>query len=330
MPKQKMGIRVGKKKINSEASNTRESFKASNIGEISEEGILDLSAEAADDLKESLVAGPKEAQMVFEALKGRVAGLAFQPVGCRVVQAALRPSSCLSQGEKNALAAEMKGCVRRAMDSNNANYVVQVIIEYLPPPTVEWVAQELIPDLMTVACSQRGCRVVQRFREFFPEAHPLNIKVMQNVKELSLSPYGSHVMEHLLAHGTEQQKTLVAGVMYANPGAMVTSCGGRDVMVKALECCNETDKHRIACGIFEMPCLVAKVMLGKGGHQLVAAAFNIDVRPSWKQDMCDQVEAAETQLKSTELPGSGYEKKVANCRKEVGLTAKPPSQNVGY
>merc|ERR1740117_1592406 len=55
MPKQKVGIRGGKNRINSEDSSTRKSFKASNIGEISGESILDLSAEAADGLKKSLV-----------------------------------------------------------------------------------------------------------------------------------------------------------------------------------------------------------------------------------------------------------------------------------
>merc|ERR1740138_364723 len=76
-------------------------------------------------------------------IRGSVLDLAFDSVGCRVIQTALDVTSLKDGAE---LASELRGHIREAIESKHANYVVQKIVEVLPTSMVSFVVEELAGD----------------------------------------------------------------------------------------------------------------------------------------------------------------------------------------
>merc|ERR1712232_54043 len=106
-----------------------------------------------------LLAGGEQREQVLGALRGKVAELAFQQLGCHIVQDAIQVAST---DDACRIANELQGHVQAAAWSPHANYVIQKVIEVLPSSLSGFVAQEFHGVAGAVARVKYGCRILCR------------------------------------------------------------------------------------------------------------------------------------------------------------------------
>jgi hypothetical protein len=236
------------------------------------------------DLLESLEAGGEERTAVLDALKGTVRVLAFNKSGCRVVQKALEVAD---RREAAALALELKGTIRKAVRCPHANYVIQKIVETLPASSAAFVAQELRGTSAIVARHSYGCRVLCRLMEYHASEGNNRLQAVINellmdAAELSLHAFGHHVIQSILEHGTQQQRSKVAATLARDALNFGRHRSASYVMEKALTFCAPADQRLIAVKLLAQPeslpsladqfgCRVAKALLRLPGDISIQA-----------------------------------------------------------
>ena len=113
-------------------------------------------------LMQWLEAGGDAQMEAIVAVRGFVSRLAFESIGCRVIQLAMElaePSVAIE------LVSEMRGHVRDAIASPHGNYVIQKIIEAMPVGEFSFIAEELQGVGASVARHRYGCRIFCRLLE---------------------------------------------------------------------------------------------------------------------------------------------------------------------
>lgn len=208
---------------------------------------------AKDAVAQALEAGGVRRAEALAGLHGAVARLAFDTEGCRTVQLALQVGS---QKEAAALAAEMRGRVREAFQSPCANFVLQKVIEALPPSHAEFVVAELAGLGATVARHRFGCRILCRLLEhaaFDPRTAALVDEVLEEAPELCRHQFGHYVMECVLEHGSTQQQQKVVRALLENVLHNATHRNGSHVFEKALTYAPAEDRNALAEAVLAAP-----------------------------------------------------------------------------
>lgn len=181
-------------------------------------------------------------------IEGYVVCLAFHPLGCFIVQAALEH---LPLPVAQRLAAEMKGFVKAAIVDPHANHVLQKIIVVMPWTKAAFVVQELKGSAVRSAQHRFGCRVICRLVEHFAEnteTVALMNEVVSEVKAVSKADYGKHVVNAVLEHGTPEQKHFIADTLCANGNLhdLIQCIHSRQVLVWVLQECSEEDRKSVS------------------------------------------------------------------------------------
>merc|ERR1740121_3301601 len=159
-----------------------------------------------------LEAGGHRRAATLTKLIGHVLALAFDKEGCRVVQLAFQVAP---NDVAETLVKELHLQVRNLIKSPHANYVVQRVVEYLPPALVRFVAEELIGAASTVARDRYGCRVLHRIFEHTTSsesASALACEVITSAVQLAKHEFGHFVVQAVLEHGMPEQKARIANV----------------------------------------------------------------------------------------------------------------------
>lgn len=130
--------------------------------------------------------------------------LAFDAQGCRVAQAALDAAGLEVQVD---FAKELKGHIQEALRSPFANYVVQKVVELLPPSNVPFIIEELAGEVVQVAKHRYGVRILCRVLEHFPQKaiEGLIGEALDNAVALCHDRYGNYLMQHIMEYGTTEQ-----------------------------------------------------------------------------------------------------------------------------
>lgn len=178
----------------------------------------------------------KGRQQVFKAMQSKVKELALDSHGCRVVQQAMELTDDSQQVE---LVSELKGAVRELLGSAHGNHVLQRCIELLRPSAVIFILDELQSlenPPHQLACDKYGCRVLERLIEHFPreKLHPFLDAVLNETIMLSKDNFGNFVVQHVLEHGTEDQKRRIVEVLKENLEEMAINQCASSVLDKAL------------------------------------------------------------------------------------------------
>lgn len=211
-----------------------------------------------------------------QQLKGHVARLSRDKVGCRVVQRALE----LARDEAPALALEMVGSVKQAVRCPNGNFVIQKIVTLCE---ADFVAQELLGKAADVAKHRYGCRVACRIveRRSGEGAVAFISELLERVQDLSQHAFAHHAMQSILEHGAAREKQRVASALRP---AILANAQGRSssyVVASALECCDEVDQDSLVLDLLEhLPaltqslsgCHVIKALLAVAGPHFPDAA----------------------------------------------------------
>eukprot|EP00759_Apiculatamorpha_spiralis_P006035 PhF_6_TR13563/c1_g1_i1/m.21685/K17943/PUM; pumilio RNA-binding family len=160
------------------------------------------------------VATPDQQLEVYKILENNVLQMTLQTYGCRIVQKCLE-----SFGEEmqNKITAELHGNVARCIQDQNGNHVIQKCIEIMPD-RVGFIVESFSAQVHDLATHAYGCRVIQRVLEFCsPEnQHKIFVELKDNLETLVCDQYGNYVVQHVLCHGTQQQRSDIIALLTPN------------------------------------------------------------------------------------------------------------------
>lgn len=182
--------------------------------------------------------------------------LAFDPKGCREVQRLLAEAS---QEFATALALELKGHVREAVESPHANHVVQRIVECLPATVCSFVPEELVGFGEAVARHRYGCRVLCRLAEADHHAErsaasaALLQEVILSTENLCRNEFGKHVLNSILEHSTDEHRSQVVLAICPKLLSHATHRAASYVVERTLEHARRADQEMLVEMLLSAP-----------------------------------------------------------------------------
>lgn len=192
-------------------------------------------------------------QEVLESLCGRVKELSFDKAGCRVVQAAMEMAPARTAAK---LAHELKGCIRRAVKCPNANYVIQKIVQHLPPSLSGFVVDELLGSAVEMSKHGYACRVLSRLLEhhtcagqFQGYTSVLVAEILNGAKELLYHNYGHYVLQVIVEHGNDDNRSQLFSILSTEILASASHRNSAYVLEKALIFGSSSQQRLLAAGL---------------------------------------------------------------------------------
>lgn len=223
--------------------------------------------------------------------------LAFDSVGCRLVQLALKVAS---QQVAATLLAELRGSVRAVCNSPHANYVIQKAVEVLPTALAASVAEEICGIGSEMARHRYGCRVLSRLLEHHcgegvtGYAVSLVDEVVGDAAQLSLHNYGHYVINSIIEHGSTAQRQRIAAAVKVNAMCNAMNRHASFVCENILTGCSADDCHALAMELLHKPGNMAMLAGSQFGCHVVRALLRLPGELS--QIALDQVRHVAVQL----------------------------------
>jgi len=213
-----------------------------------------------------------ERREALNALRGSVVKQAFSAGGCRAVQQALQVADLETAFE---LLAELHGHVRAAAESPHANYVVQKIVELMPPSHSSFVVNELKGACAYFAQHCYGCRILCRLVEHsiggdaFTE---LVSELLVDALSLSRHQFGHYVMQSVLEHGSQEHHKQLVAALCSDIRQSAQHRWASHVIEKALYYCKAGEQHDLAVslGCFDDDAMVSLALTRYGSFVLKA------------------------------------------------------------
>jgi len=226
----------------------------------------DLNAELYNTIQKQLMDGGRQGVAdALAAMRGKVWTFAQSPTGCRLVQLALENAS---QHEVGKLAEELRGHVLEATSCPHANYVLQKMLTHLHFNAAGFLAEEMVGGAVMIARNRYGCRILCRLVEFFG-THTFTSYLMDELlaegEKLCCHGFAHHVIESLLEHGTERDRSRVMAALLTDPLAFAQHKSASYLLERALcHCCLE-DKQALLARL-SSPNAIAKLVSTQYGY----------------------------------------------------------------
>jgi pumilio RNA-binding family len=157
-----------------------------------------------------LEADGHEKRMALSKIHGSVLKMAFESLGCRVVQLAFDVADA---SERQVMVGELRGHVRDMISSPHANFVIQKVIEVLPVSSANFVAEELLTYAADAARHRFACRILCRLIEHHlcdnmgsTTTTYLIDELLHETEKLIRHNFARHVIELVLEHGSATQQ----------------------------------------------------------------------------------------------------------------------------
>jgi len=154
-----------------------------------------LSGAGADSGAAALGAG-------LGLVRGVVVALARTDAGTRVVQSVVALAAASRSGSAAAaLMAEVAPALHELVACKHGNHVLSCCVTSLPPAGRSLIVQWATADALSVACSEYGCRVVQRIVDSCGAAEVSSLlrQLSASAYRLVRSPWGQYVGPRLIA-----------------------------------------------------------------------------------------------------------------------------------
>uniref|UniRef100_A0A1D1XJT8 Pumilio 4 n=1 Tax=Anthurium amnicola TaxID=1678845 RepID=A0A1D1XJT8_9ARAE len=142
-------------------------------------------------------------------LTGHVLPLSLQMYGCRVIQKALE---VVDVDQQTQMVLELDGSVMRCVRDQNGNHVIQKCIECVPQERIQFIISAFYGQVVPLSTHPYGCRVVQRVLEHCDDVKTQSImmdEILQAVCTLAQDQYGNYVVQHVLQHGKEEERSAI-------------------------------------------------------------------------------------------------------------------------
>jgi pumilio RNA-binding family len=146
---------------------------------------------------------------LVDQMQGHVLPLSLGTYGCRVVQKALEYTEHKDQMR---LAEELRGDILSCVRDQNANHVIQKILERVSPTTnVDFIPQAFRNNVYSLAAHCYSCRVLQRIFEHCEESQrrPLIDELLRDAEKLMHDQYGNYVIQWILQNASKPDKEVV-------------------------------------------------------------------------------------------------------------------------
>mmetsp|Transcript_8340 Transcript_8340/g.20595 ORF Transcript_8340/g.20595 Transcript_8340/m.20595 type:complete len:947 (+) Transcript_8340:483-3323(+) len=168
-----------------------------------------------------------------DTMIGEMVQLSMQMYGCRVVQKALE---CVDESDLPKLLSEFQNNVLSLIHDQNGNHVIQKCIEVLSRKAksakeegdeakylffgeqIDFIVDDVLVNLATLACHPYGCRVLQRILEHCVERQKSTTleKISECLRILFDDQYGNYVIQHVLQFGRVQDRDMVLEMVVSN------------------------------------------------------------------------------------------------------------------
>ncbi|KPA78631.1 putative pumilio protein [Leptomonas pyrrhocoris] len=186
--------------------------------------LFDVVPRAEDDV--NAPAEVREAKLLSrltEKVRGQLVHLSCQTYGCRVMQKALEN---MRAADRATIIHELDGKVVECVFDQNANHVVQKVVEVCPGDA-QFIIDAFVPDLGDLACHAYGCRVLQRTFEKCHDVPRVNVRpvmeaVLARVNEFTIHQYGNYVVQHAMLNAPDDLRHRF--VMQLAPQLYALSC----------------------------------------------------------------------------------------------------------
>jgi len=274
-----------------------------------------LDSEGIERLQEQLKGKPKEVLAALQSLQGRVWDLSCRPHGCRLIQLALEQAN---QTMAAYLAAELHGCVLDAMLSPHANYVVQKLVTQLTWSACSFVAEELRGTASKLSRHRFGCRIFCRLLEFHGKHHSVQLlveEVLNEAEDLCCHPFGHHVAQSVLEHGTAEHRDVVAATIESNPLGFAKNQNASYLVERVLSSCSDWHQDNLLCTLFSS---LADLALSRYGCYVARAVVEHPKtdRPAAMAKICGcQKELSKTKHGQHLMLGLGFDRTCFHTRK---------------
>lgn len=222
--------------------------------------------------------GEFQRRALLDSLGGHVAVLAFHAHGSRVLQEVLDVASA---ADFLNIAGELQGAMRMAVVSPHACHVVEKLLLLLPAAVADRLLAELVKATPEVARDRRGCRVLCRALEhhgpiFEDGFEALVDAVLADAAELSRHPFGHHVVEAVLVHGSDRHRQCVAAALRGRLARGARNRSASYVVQRALCTCNAKERDAIVCELLGKPQNITALARSQFGCHVVRTILELD------------------------------------------------------
>lgn len=167
-----------------------------------------------------------------KSLEGEVISLSTQMYGCRVVQKALEK---VSDADLTHILSEFHDTTLQCIHDQNGNHVIQKVIEVISNRSKTYQAEDnkkaiefskqldfillsVMQNIVSLSCHPFGCRVLQRILEHCIESQKSStLDGIQECLHILLDDqYGNYVIQHVLQFGRKSDRDVVLGIISQN------------------------------------------------------------------------------------------------------------------
>jgi len=251
----------------------------------------------AEALTQQLETGGEARLAAMGELKGSAWRMSLEPLGCRVVQLALKVAD---QTNRASLVSELHGHVMEAMESPHANYVVQQVVELMPTPMISFVAEEMAGAGCRAARHRYGCRIVCRLLEHSATKDSTAAfidEVLTEASELSRHVFGHHVVQAALEHGLPRQRRRIAAALLGELARNARNRNASYVIETALVHCCPEDRNALATEIRSGYGGIVQLAQSQFGRHVVKALLRLpgeDSRAALRDILAASAELSES------------------------------------
>ncbi|PUZ45906.1 hypothetical protein GQ55_8G262000 [Panicum hallii var. hallii] len=215
-------------------------------------------------LQKILEYGPRSCKgKAISHLIRHVLPLSLHMYGCRVIQKAL---DVAEHDHKVAMAKRLGHKVLRCVYDQFANHVIQKCIECVPPKDIMFIFRSFCGKAKDLSANVYGCHVIQRVLAYCdnPEiSDTLAAEIIESVNKLSKHEYANYVVQYLLEHGGQAQRS-----------AMVKKFAGRVVLMSYHKYASNVIEACLSFGSHEDRLLIASQIIDNGGGQHLDMMIN--------------------------------------------------------
>lgn len=102
-----------------------------------------------------------------------------------------------------------------------------------------------------------------------------------------MHPYGNYTIQHVLVHGSEEQRCRLLRLLQHEAVNMVANFHASAVVGKALNCASKQDATSLARAIFQEPGLLAQMARTRHGHMAARLVVQVLEAPEENQSQSD-------------------------------------------
>ncbi|KAG0531095.1 hypothetical protein BDA96_05G244300 [Sorghum bicolor] len=213
--------------------------------------------------------GPQSCKReLISRLMGHVLPLSHDMYGCRVIQKALDVGE---HNQKIVIVKELKHKVLKCVRDQFASHVIQKCVECLPPKHIQFIFRSFCGWAKALSMHPYGSRVIQKVLAHCDNAevcHTLTAEIIEFANKLSADPFGNYVVQHLLEHGGQTQRSMIVRKFDRRVVSLCYHKFASNVLEKCLVFGSQEDRQ-----------LIINEILGNAGSQHVEHLVDMMINP---------------------------------------------------